>query len=94
MDLLNCLNFGTEHIPLEAAILQQLICGDALGHVFVRDEIVLLAVGLILTLGSGGVCIQTEQRLRKNGSWRSLALEMRGRGSSYVVQGRKTYLDI
>lgn len=94
VDLLNCLNFGTEHIPLEAAVLQQLVCGDALGHVFVRDEIVLFAVGLILTLGSGGVCVQAEQRLSKNDSWRSLALEMRGRGSSYVVQGRKTSLDI
>lgn len=92
VDLLNCLNFGTKHIPLEAAVLQQLISRDALGHVFVWDEIVVLAIGLILTLGSGGVYVQTEQRLGKNDRWGNVALGIRG--SSYVVQGRKTSPDI
>lgn len=92
VDLLNCLNFGTKHVPLEAAVLQQLISRDGLGHVFVGDEIVLLAIGLVLTLGSGGVYVQMEHRLSKKDSWRNVALEMRG--SSYVVRGRKTCRDI
>lgn len=68
VDLLNGLNFGAKHVPLEAAVLQQLISRDGLGHVFVGDEIVLLAVGLVLTLGSGGVYVQREQRFGKNDS--------------------------
>lgn len=64
MNLLDGLNFGAKHISLETAILQQLISRDALGHDFIGDEIVLLSVGLVLTLGSGGVCVEgakTEQ---------------------------------
>lgn len=64
MDLLDGLNFGAKHISLETAVLQQLISRDALGHGFIGDEIVLLSVGLVLTLGSGGVCVEgakTEQ---------------------------------
>lgn len=91
VDLLDRLNFGAKHVPLEAAVLQQLVSRDALGHVFVGDEVVLLAVGLILALGSGGVYVQMEHRLSKNGSRRNAALELRG--SSYVVQGRKTSPD-
>lgn len=56
MDLLDSLHFGTKHEPLEAAILQQLIPSDALGHGVIGDEVVLLPVLLVLTWGSGGVC--------------------------------------
>lgn len=65
VDLLNRLNFGTEHISLEAAILQQLVSRDALGHGFIGDEKVLLSVGLVLTLGSGGVCAEGDKDLAK-----------------------------
>lgn len=61
MDLLDGLNFGAEHISLEAAVLQQLISRDAPGHGFVGDEIVFLPIRLILTLGSGGVCVEVAQ---------------------------------
>ncbi len=57
MDLLDGLNFGAEHVSLEAAVLQELISRDALGHFFIGDKIILLSVQLILTLGSGGVCV-------------------------------------
>lgn len=63
VDLLDGLDFGTEHVALEAAVLQQLVPGDGLGHGFVGDEIVLLSVVLILALGSGGVCGRESQRL-------------------------------
>lgn len=56
VDLLDGLDFGPEHVPLEAAVLQQLVPGDGLGHGFGGDEIVLLSVVLVLTLGPGGVC--------------------------------------
>ena len=58
VDLLDSLNFGTEHESLEAAVLQQIIPRDALGHVFIGDEVVLLSVGLILARGSGGICAE------------------------------------
>lgn len=73
VDFLNCLYFGAKHVPLEAAVLQQLISRDALGHVFIGDEIVLLAIGLILTLGSSGVCVQRRADLASD-SWRNVAL--------------------
>lgn len=63
MDLLDGLNFGTKHISLEAAILQEFIPRDALGHGFVGDEIILLSILLILTLGSGGVCVESELKI-------------------------------
>lgn len=72
VDFLNCLNFGAKHIPLEAAVLQQLISRDALGHVFVGDEIVLLTISLILTLGSGGIYVQRGAdlaKMRAGGTW-------------------------
>lgn len=56
MDLVDGFDFGAKHVSLKAAVLQQLIGRDALGHIFVGDEVVLLSVGLVLSLGSGGVC--------------------------------------
>lgn len=56
VDLLDGLDFGTEHISLEAAVLQELISRDALGHGFIGDKIIFLPILLILTFGSGGVC--------------------------------------
>ena len=58
VDLLDGLDFGTEHVSLEAAVLQELVSGDALGHGFIGDEIIFLSVLLVLTLGSGGVCVK------------------------------------
>ena len=56
VDLLDGLDLSAEHEALEAAVLQELIGGDALGHDLVGDEVVLLPARLILTRGSGGVC--------------------------------------
>lgn len=58
VDLLDGLNFGTEHIPLEAAVLQQLIPRDELGHGLIGDKEIFLSILLLLTLGSGGVCVE------------------------------------
>lgn len=58
VDLLDGLNFGTEHISLEAAVLQQLVSGDAFGHGVVGDEVIFLPVLLILALRPGGVCAE------------------------------------
>lgn len=55
VDLLDGLKLGTKHVSLEAAVLQQLVFRDGLGHVFVCDEIILLSVLLVLPLGSGCV---------------------------------------
>lgn len=66
MDLMDGLNLGAEHISLEAAILQQLISRNTLGHGFIGDEIVFLPIGLILTLGSGGVCMEVAKNSQKD----------------------------
>lgn len=58
VDLLDGFKFGTKHKSLETAVLQELIPRDALGHGFIRDEIIFLSILLILTLGSGGVCVE------------------------------------
>lgn len=58
MDLLDGFKFGTEHKSLETAVLQELIPRDALSHGFIGDEIIFLSILLLLTLGSGGVCVE------------------------------------
>lgn len=59
VDLLDGLDFGAKHISLKASVLQQLIPRDGLGHGFVGDEVIFLSILLILTLGSGGVCVES-----------------------------------
>lgn len=61
VDVVDGLSFGAEHISLEAAILQQLISRDALGHGFVGDEIIFLSILLLLPLGSAGVCVRGQR---------------------------------
>jgi len=55
VDLLDGLDLGAKHEALEAAVLQQLIGGDALSHDLVGDEVVLVPTHLVLKWGSGGV---------------------------------------
>lgn len=61
MDLVDGFDFGAKHVSLKTAILQELVPRDALGHGVVGDEVVLFSVGLVLSLGSGGVCGEVQR---------------------------------
>lgn len=55
MDLVDSFDLGSKHVALVTAVLKQLIPDDTFGHLIVGNEIIFLAVLLVLLWRSGGV---------------------------------------
>lgn len=87
VDLVDGLGFGAEHVSLETAILQQLIRRDALGHGFIGDEEVLLSIGIVLSLGSGGVCEEAGETKERPDENTAIVLKAAGVGGLLTWYG-------
>lgn len=90
VDLVDGFDFGAKHVSLKAAVLQQLIPGDALGHGFVGDKEVLLPVDLVLSLGPGGVCREARRGLSKERPDRTSAIPLKAKRGGGGVYSRGT----